>query len=239
MRLLTWFLAIAVALVAGAIAFAVLSKPSGLLSKLQVSYVIIDMASGKYKIEPALANGIDGTESFSSMVSRLKPVAAITGTYYNSDCRPMGDIVIGGEVVSRGAERQGIGFTRSGHIRFVERKPGKKINWRGCVSGVACGPRLLRAGKLDIDVHRDGFRSSASVTTAWRCAVGSTRDGKLILCAVSDDVTLASLGEVMLDLGAWDAVNMDGGKMCALYSNGSVRVEPVSGMSNIIAVYRK
>ncbi|HCF56898.1 MAG TPA: hypothetical protein DFS52_02740, partial [Myxococcales bacterium] len=51
-----------------------------------------------------------------------------------------------------------------------------------------------------------------------RSAVGISRDGKTLILAVVDGrstssrgVTTQELGQVLLDLGAWDAMNFDGG----------------------------
>ncbi len=236
-RLLPGMAALAIAFVVGAVVFHEVSGSAGLIAKLRVSCAVIDLPSGKYRVQLALATG--GAESFASMIDRLRPVAAITGTYYDSNRKPLGDIVIAGKVENRGRQRQGIGFTKRGRIVFLDRKAPAHIDWRGCASGIACGPRLVRAGRVDIDVRRDGFRQAARTKRAWRCAVGATRGGKLILCAVSEDVTLDTLGEVMLELGAWDAVNMDGGTMCAFYDEGTIRLEPAVPMSNILAVYRR
>ncbi len=215
------------------------AKPAGLVNKLDVRYTIIDMRGGVYRAVPAVAKGPDRREGFESMISRLKPYAAITGTYYDPDFKPLGDIVIAGKVVVRGGQRQGIGFTKDGKIVFRERTGKSPIDWRGCESGIACGPRLLRAGKKDINVTRDGFSKAAATKLATRCAVGATKDGKLVLCMVADLVTLNTLAQVMIDLGAVDAINLDGGPMCGLYVNGKYQAEPMMKMSNILAVYKK
>lgn len=215
------------------------ARPARLVDKLGADYIICDLSHGKYRVSPEIAMSADRTEPFDSMVNRLKPYAAICGTYYDENNRPLGDLVANGKVVCRGCQRQGIGFTSSGRIKFLERKGRSRIDWRGCASGIACGPRLVRSGKKDIDVKRDGFSASAATNKAWRCAVGATKDGKLILCAVSQSITLSTLADVMVELGAKDAINLDGGSMCALYVNGKYCVQPAKSMSNIMAVYKR
>ncbi|MEN6356090.1 MAG: phosphodiester glycosidase family protein [Armatimonadota bacterium] len=217
----------------------IFAKPARLVDKLSADYVICDLSRGKFRVSPEVAASADRTESFESMVKRLKPYAAICGTYYDENNRPLGDVVAKGRVVSRGCQRQGIGFTSSGKIKFLERKGRSRIDWRGCASGIACGPRLVRSGKKDINVIRDGFSSAAATNKAWRCAVGASKDGKLILCAVSQSITLSTLADVMIELGAQDAINLDGGSMCALYVNGKYCVQPAKSMSNILAVYKR
>lgn len=237
-RVFVWLLGFCAAVWLTMHAFSLLAKPSGLLGKLDVKYVVLDLQKGGYTVSPALAQGKEG-ERFETMVARLKPYAAITGTYYDPDYKPLGDIVIDGKVVCRGGQRQGIGFTSAGKIKFLERKPNTKFDWTGYRAGIACGPRIVRGGKKDINVKRDGFSSKANTVEAWRCAVGATREGKLVMCVVKEQVTLSTLAEVMLELNAVDAVNMDGGSVCALYENGKYHAHPVSNMTNILAVYKR
>lgn len=221
------------------VAYHILSKPSSLVKRLNLSYVIVDLRSRNFYVTPEIADGKYSTEQFSYMMARLRPFAAITGTYYDNDGKPIGDIVKDGKIIHKGYQRQGIGFTKYGKIKFVERKGHSRINWRGCESGIACGPRLVKNGKVCIDVRKDGFSDNASQSEARRCAVGATKDGKLILCAVRDYVTLNTLAKVMIELGAKDAINLDGGSMCALYKDGEVCAHPMKPMSNVLAVYKK
>lgn len=231
------FLFIALAACLTLLAYDIFAKPARLIDRLNASYKIVDLSSGKYHVSPAIATSTDGCEYFTTMITRLKPYAAITGTYYDPDYKPLGDIVMNGKVIYRGCQRQGIGFTRSGKIRFFERKGHSRIDWSGCESGIACGPRLIRDGKKDINVKRDGFSSAAATNTSRRCAVGSTRDGKLILLVVDERITLETLAKALLELGAWNAINMDGGRMCAFYENGNYHVTPAMPVSNILGVY--
>lgn len=231
-----WLLAVVVACAVTMVGLGIVHKPSGLMDKLDASCVVIDLPSGRYAVAPSVARP---DESFPSLVRRLKPYAAITGTYYDPGHRPLGDILVAGKLVSHGHQRQGIGFTKSGGIKFVERKPGSRIDWRGCESGIACGPRLIRAGKLDINVRRDGFRMAAASHEASRCAVGAAKDGKLILCVVREPITIDVLARLMLELGARDAINLDGGSMCALYESGSYYASPSNPMSSVLAIYKR
>lgn len=235
-RVIVWVALIA-ACVGVIIGYRTCSKPKGLLGTLDCHSAVIDLKGGGYRVRPALAR-MNPNETFDTLVHRLKPYAAITGTYYGTDHRPVGDIVIDGKIACRGGQRQGIGFTSSGRIRFLERKGSSRINWRGCIAGVACGPRLIRNGKIDINVRRDGFRPGAATLEATRCSAGATRDGKLVLLAVEDRITLRKLAEAMRELGAVDAINLDGGALCGFYLDGRILAEPFVPVSNVIAVYR-
>lgn len=235
-KLVLW-IAVFAALAAGVAGYKSAPQPKGVLAGLDCDYAAIDLKSG-YRVRPALAK-TDKQETFAQLVSRLKPYAAITGTYYGPDKKPIGDIVTDGKIVCRGCQRQGIGFTSGGRIVFLERRGSSRIDWRGCDAGVACGPRLLRNGKIDINVQRDGFRPVAAKLEARRCAAGATKDGKLVLLVVRESVTLKKLAEAMLALRAVDAINLDGGALCGFYVDGRLRAQPILPVSNVIAVYRK
>jgi exopolysaccharide biosynthesis protein len=219
------------------VAHHVTQGPRGVLPTLDHCSAIVDLRGSGYRVEPALARTERG-ETFAAMMARLKPHVAITGTFYDPDLKPQGDIVADGKLINRGFERQAIGFRRDGGICFLERHGSAKLRWNGCYAGVACGPRLVRSGKIDINVRRDGFGPSAATLKATRCAVGATADAKLVMLAIKEPVTLRTLARGMVELGAVDAVNMDGGGLCAFYSDGECGAEPALPINNVIAVYR-
>ena len=236
-RTLVWMFAAMVALSLIALAFNIFAKPASLAHLLNADYVKIDIRSGRYRVSPAVR--VKDCEEFSGMMSRLRPYAAINGTFFDTDYKPQGDLVANGKVLCRGHHHQGIGFTKSGKILFFVRKPNSRINWRGCESGISAGPSLVRNGKLAINVKKDGFSSKAATIKANRSAIGATKDGKLIMCVVSEPITLGMMGYLMIELGAKDAINLDGGGSCGLYKDGRCIVEPTSPVSNVLAVYRR
>jgi hypothetical protein len=68
-----------------------------------------------------------------------------------------------------------------------------------------------------------------------RTAAGRTLDGKLILCVVdgrstvSAGVTLKELADIMLEAGAWYAIELDGGGSSTMTVNGQVVNRPSDG----------
>ena len=198
-----------------------------------VKIAVFDLAKDNVQVVPVMAK--DGCESFRDIIAEKKPLAAVTGTYYDENYKPCGDILSGGKLICRGYERCGVGFTQDGCIRFV-RRYGRQIDWRGCQSGIACGPKILTAGKKDIDVKRDGFTKGAEYLEACRCAIGAIDKHTLVLCAVKKGVTLDEFADILLKAGVKDAVNMDGGSMCAFYNDGDFFDVPINGVNNIIIV---
>jgi len=235
-RRIAWVATAAVGLTLATIG--IMAKPTGPISRLRCDYVIVNLKDG-FHVRPERAKGDSGSESFEKMVARLRPYAAVTGTYFDDKNQPIGDMVADGKMIARGCQRQGIGFAPDGRIVFRERRGRSRIDWSGCRSGIACGPRLLRSGRVRIDVVADGFSKAAETKKAWRCAVGSTRDGKLLLCVVRRSITLTEMAGIAKQLGGWNVVNMDGGPSCGLYADGRYAARPVVEMSNILAVYGK
>ncbi len=94
-----------------------------------VRLVEIDLTKG-YRIEPVMASDKAYGDLFAEMVTRLKPYAAINGTFYDENLRPLGDVVIGGKLVNRGHYRTAIGVRNDGTIEFRHRASGR-FNWSG------------------------------------------------------------------------------------------------------------
>ena len=52
---------------------------------------------------------------------RVRPAAAVTGTYFGlRDAQPVGDIVIGGRLVNSGFVGTALAITGKNRVRFVE-----------------------------------------------------------------------------------------------------------------------
>ena len=167
---------------------------------------------------------------FEQVVGERKPRAAINGTYFDRKYGPMGDVVAQGKILARGRQRSAIAVDSSGSLRFRRRVGRGPFDWKGFSAGLACGPMLVRGGKST------GFGPFSRTLRAARSAVGLTADGKLLLVVIPGQVTLDETARIMLKLGAVDAMNLDGGASCALYSQQTLIVKPYSSMSTVLLV---
>lgn len=111
--------------------------------------------------------------------------------------------------------------------------PGHPAGVRAALGG---GPRLVRAGQVEVTGVEERFQPDVLLGRAPRTAVGVTEDGKLLLVvadgrnpAVSSGLTLEELAELMRSLGARDAMNLDGGGSSTLVLRGLVLNEPSDG----------
>lgn len=88
----------------------------------------------------------------------------------------------------------------------------------GVTQIIGGGPRLVRDGELYITGKEERFQDDILVGRAPRTAIGITADQKLLLVTVngrqpnvSVGMTLTELGTLLIELGAQQAMNLDGG----------------------------
>jgi exopolysaccharide biosynthesis protein len=123
-------------------------------------------------------------------------------------------------------------------VFFHDNLPATLADARLAVGG---GPRLVRAGKVEIDWKSEGFDKSFAETPAPRTAIGVKADGRLLIVTVdgrqkgySDGMSLGELAKLMIKFGAVDAVNMDGGGSTTIVVDGSVRNRPSDGQERAV-----
>ena len=99
-------------------------------------------------------------------------------------------------------------------------------DWFDVVNAVGGGPYLVKEGSIFIDKQR--FGKDFLWEKEPRTAVGYTKKGTLILATVdgrsknSYGATLTELAKIMYDLGAYNAMNLDGGTSTQMVVNGRV-----------------
>lgn len=105
-------------------------------------------------------------------------------------------------------------------------------NWFGLVEGLGAGPRLVSDGSISVNPSAEGF-SEAKINewAAARSAIGTRRDGTIIL-ATSPGATVRQMAAAMMELGATEAMNLDGGASSCLWVNGKYLVDPGRNISN-------
>jgi len=109
------------------------------------------------------------------------------------------------------------------------------------------GPRLVKDGVVYITSEEERFQADIALGRAPRTALGLTADRKLLVVTVngrqpgvSVGMTLQELAELMIELGAVDAMNLDGGGSTTMVIRGRVLNIPSDGtersVSNAIVV---
>ena len=155
--------------------------------------------------------------------------------------------------------RAAIGFTQGGRvqIRWATTRNDTVFSWRhpplhrsgapalpldytqskrwDIVHAVSAGPMLLVDGEVRVAVDEEVFFGSSIPNTHLRTAAGRTADGALLLLVVdgrqpeSRGVNLQELAEIMRDLGAVQALNLDGGSSTALVVDAMLLNRPAVG----------
>jgi hypothetical protein len=113
---------------------------------------------------------------------------------------------------------------------------------------MAGGPRLLRAGKIEIPLEAEGMSAPFSTTRHPRTAMGITQKGEVLLVTVdgrqtglSRGVSLTEMAQILLKFGAVEGVNMDGGGSTTMSLRGGLLNSPSEGIerpvANMLLVY--
>jgi exopolysaccharide biosynthesis protein len=101
---------------------------------------------------------------------------------------------------------------------------------------IGAGPALVVDGNIHVTSDEEAFFAKSFNQSNPRTAAGVTADGALILLVVdgrqpeSKGVTLDELSILMHDLGAVDAINLDGGGSSTLVVNNSLVNRPAGGV---------
>lgn len=121
--------------------------------------------------------------------------------------------------------------------------------WNDAIHIVGAGPRLVSSGMIYITADEEEFPSDIRIGRAPRSAVGVTSDGDFLLAVVdgrqwiSRGCTLTEWAQILIDFGAVDAINLDGGGSSALVINGELMNSPSDGserpVGSAIVINRK
>jgi exopolysaccharide biosynthesis protein len=202
--------------------------------------VTVNLNDPRIAVRVGLARrGIGHSESMASMMRRLQPEAAITGTFFcTQSLLPVGDIVTSGRRLYSGPAGTGFCVSVENTVRFHPRKYGRTIRWRGCDTVLCTGPTLLRAGRDVLSPRSEGYRDGSLWAMRPRTAVGLTRANKLLFVCVEKPIHLGLMLRVMRSLGCVDALGLDGGSSSALYCKGKMVVRPARRLTNVLMVTR-
>ena len=129
-------------------------------------------------------------------------------------------------------------------------KSASSVPWENIISAAGGGPMLVKNGKISVTGVSEKFDNFIVNTPNPRSGIGLSQDGKtLIIVSLdgrqshSEGLSLNNFAKVMLNAGAYTAMNLDGGGSTALSIAGLIVNSP-SGISersvaNAILVYSK
>lgn len=131
------------------------------------------------------------------------------------------------------ADRFKVGGEAEYRLRY-ENKDRKALDWSKVQTAFGAGPRLVKDGKKAVDPKAEGFTETKILSSgAGRSAIAVKKDGSILLATVSG-ATIDQWAQVMVKLGAYQAINLDGGASSGLYFQGKTVTKPGRLVSNAI-----
>jgi len=111
----------------------------------------------------------------------------------------------------------------------------RRLDWEKwkMVTAIGGGPTLIHDGKIWITNKQEQMFVGGEKDNHPRTAMGYTASDKLIILVIqgrtpdiADGVTLAQEAQIMLDLGCYEALNLDGGGSSCMLINGKETIHP-------------
>jgi exopolysaccharide biosynthesis protein len=112
--------------------------------------------------------------------------------------------------------RNGLKITFSWHLNPIE--AGETTDWMRAYSMLGGGPQLIKSGKIAITDTQEKMAAGFATDRHPRTAIARLESGKLLLVTVdgrqpgiSTGMSLDMLARLLLEFGAAEAINLDGG----------------------------
>ena len=161
--------------------------------------------------------------------------AAINGGFWGGLQGAQGLAAGGGQVWSSDDADFGFfAYTREGNAMISRPSDVVEAQRRGITDGVSGRPLIVDRGRISDELHQFENRN----TREPRTAVGVSEDGKKVILvtvdgrrATSHGGTLYEMAELLIELGAYRGLNLDGGGSTTMYvaSEGGVVNRPSRG----------
>ncbi|MFE4080099.1 phosphodiester glycosidase family protein [Paenarthrobacter sp. YIM B13468] len=221
-----------------------------------VTYYVADVVlSDATTLKSAFAQDTFGeniTENTSDIAADNSAIFAINGDYYGF--RDTGIVIRNGVVYRDEGARQGLAFYKDGTVKVYDETTttAEQLVADGVWNTLSFGPSLLDNGEIssgieDVEVDTN-FGNHSIQGEQPRTAVGVIDENHLVFVVVdgrspgySTGVTMTGLAQIMKDLGATTAYNIDGGGSSTMYFNGSLVNNPLGqnkerGTSDILYI---
>jgi len=209
-----------------------------------VTYYVADVTlSDATAVRSAFAKdqfGENITETTSAIAADNDAIFAINGDYYGF--RDTGIVIRNGVVFRDEPARQGLVFYSDGRVEVYDETTttAAELLADGAWNTLSFGPAIVQDGSVvdgveDVEVDTN-FGNHSIQGDQPRTAVGVIDENHLVFVVVdgrqsgySAGVTLTELADIMIDLGATTAYNLDGGGSSTMYFNGEVVNQPSNG----------
>ena len=205
---------------------------------VSTNVVTIDVKDSRIKHEAVLANDrLHSNESFSNMINRKKPIAAINGNFFDAykSLETYGMIVRDYEIFNKGQSKFSF-YLDDKNNPYMESIGGYGSDMTKVKTSISGDPLLVQNGRNVAMENAKGMESKISTIRAQRSAIGITNDKKVVMVTVNG-VNVKELAQIMINLNCKDAINLDGGASSALYYNGRYITKPGRKLNNTIMFF--
>lgn len=111
---------------------------------------------------------------------------------------------------------------------------GESVDWSGVHTAIGAGPRLVTDGKVTLNPAAEGFKDPKILTGGGaRSGIAIMKDGSVLIATVSG-ATMKQWAAVMVQLGARQAMNLDGGASSGMLFQGKTVTAPGRALSNAL-----
>ena len=187
----------------------------------------VDLQTIKVSVSPQAERG----QAIDQMPSAAGALASINVSFFNKEYQPRGITVSEGQAWAPVFEipKSPLLACDAAQYCVIELKPGQaRPEWRNVMAGT---PWLLDQGRQRT-AEDDATCKNLCAMTHPRTAVGLDKSGRYLIIALAEGrrppvlgLTLAQLSAVMAQLGAVDAINLDGGGSSTLLLHGRSAME--------------
>lgn len=199
--------------------------------------VIADLSGEDVSVETRCGSRLSAMKS---ILGDEQPAVALNGTFFAwENQKPVGDVVVDGERVAMGRRGSVVAVDWFGKVHIFHPKFREEVDWFPYRYALRGTVMLVDHGKVVPNPKAQKFRDKSIWGKAARTAIGVTPEGKLLMIATKNAVTLSQVGWALLGKGAVDAVCLDGGGSTTMMYRGKTVLPTARRLSNLFVVFER
>ena len=215
---------------------------------LNINVLFVDLTHPEVRVGSVLAADETNTGQYevtSSMGLRTGAIAAVNGDYFGWGHGAEGFTVVDGSLINFDATRSNLVISTD-EVAYIGRQSSFE-DWMYTVVGG--GPRFVNEGQVEWERNGDYINGEYFPNSGYwdnpnpRTAVGASADGTQLILAVVDGrqpgfsigMTPWQMADLMIEMGAWMALKLDGGGSSTFFLNGEVLNSPSDGSERLVA----